>query len=272
MEGVQHYIPLTRAEVKERLFADSRITPVLRKDLNDVCTMLEAIWHFRQHDVLERMKTTYAPLDPDQHGAVNLDTVDQFVAALSEVLIDGNWESITQDEIDEALEGEDVFPISLDIRFEEFIRMHLYKLGIKPYTIDVKRNFGLTTETLSGEMYERVIQIIQFQDSKWFEEQKRKKFDPGKENAGLHLRMFRDVPKLDLEVIFPNTSPKMRGQDKLKIAIPLFAGIGSMIAKYVPILLGTITGNAATSAGFSTTALGGIIGGLAGYMFKTWSG
>lgn len=272
MEGVQHYIPLTRAEVKERLFADPRITPDLLKKLEDVCTMLEAIWHFRQHDVLERMKQTYSPLDPDQHGEVNLATVDEFVEALSEVLEDGNWETVTQEEIDEALEGEDVFPISLDIRFDEFVRMHLFKLGIKPYSVEVKRNFGLSSKTISGEMFERIIQVIQFRDSEWFKEQKRTKFDPGKENAGLHLRMFRDVPKLDLEVIFPNTSPKMRGQDKIKIAIPLFAGLGSMIAKYAPVVLGWITGSGASSAGFSTAALGGVVGALGGYMFKTWSG
>ena len=76
------------------------------------------------------MKSQYQALDPNQSSfTYSGKDVASFISVLDEVLKDGNWMPISQEEIDEALAGEDVLPISLDVRFEEFRTMRLYKLG-----------------------------------------------------------------------------------------------------------------------------------------------
>lgn len=274
MNGVQAYIPYSRAVVKQRLFAD----PLLADDaerLGHVAEMMEAIWHHRNHGDAERLKAAYEPMDPDQTNDPDYGAIPEFLATFDEVLTDGNWEEISQEELDDAMEGEDVFPISLDVRFDEFAHMALYKLGLQTVHDTRKSLFGLKEEPIQTETYDRVIQVIQFKDEAWFIENKREKHYPGPGARGLHLRMFKTVPKLDLETIFPNTKPKMKVIDQAKIGIPLIGGVASLAAKFGPLLLGLLTFGAlggGSGADLNTSILTGVVVALAGYIYKTYAG
>jgi hypothetical protein len=115
------------------------------------------------------------------------------------------------------------------------------------------------------DTYNRVIQIIRFQESEWFVEQGKKKFDPGKMGVGLHLRLFKNVPVADLEVIFPNTSPKMRPVDRAKIAFPLLIGLVMLFQQYLfPMIVG------GPSVDLSQALLIALAGALGSYAMKAY--
>ena len=97
--------------------------------------------------------------------------------------------------------------------------MKLYKLGEKPIYDVRKTHFGFRTKEVEIDTFSQVIQVIEFHKREWFEsDKKRMRHYPGDADAkGIHLRLFRTVPKLDLETIFPNTTPLMRNLDKIKI-------------------------------------------------------
>jgi len=260
----QHYIPVSRARVREKLFQLEGISDQQRESLSKVAGMLEAIWHHRAHAGLERLKLLYEKLDPDQFSEPELGGRDEFLSVLFETLGSGNWEGISDEEMQAAMEGESVFPISLDIRSDEFVAMHLFKLG-ELIVSDVRSSwFGLKKEEVEIDSYDRVIQIIQFQEKEWFDERKRSKHYPGVEASGLHLRLFKTVPKLDLETIYPNTSPMMRVIDKVKIIAPLLGGFVTLGLKFGPLLVGADTGDTSLSviAGLSTA--------LGTYVLKTY--
>ena len=54
--GKSHFIPMPRHEVKERLFAEPTIAPLIEEGLESVCTMLEALDHHSSLSVLEQLK------------------------------------------------------------------------------------------------------------------------------------------------------------------------------------------------------------------------
>ena len=87
---------------------------------------------------------------------------------------------------------------------------------------------------------------------------------PGDVAAGLHLRLFKTVPKLDLETIFPNTSPEMRYIDKIKIIAPLIGGLFTLLIKFGPLLLGGSTG------GTSISIIGGVCAAFGTYILKSY--
>ena len=87
---------------------------------------------------------------------------------------------------------------------------------------------------------------------------------PGKDARGLHMHLFKTVPKLDLETIFPNTTPNMRGIDRLKILAPALAGIVTITAKFGPILFGDSPGDTNLSLIFGTLV------GLFTYMLRSY--
>jgi hypothetical protein len=260
----QHYIPVSRARVREDLFQLEGISDQQRESLSKVAGMLEAIWHHRAHAGLERLKLLYEKLDPDQFDEPELGGRDEFLSVLFETLGSGNWEEISDEEMQAAMEGESVFPISLDIRSDEFVAMHLFKLG-ELVVSDVRSSwFGLKKEEVEIDSYDRVILIIQFQEKEWFEERKRSKHYPGVEASGLHLRLFKTVPKLDLETIYPNTSPMMRVIDKVKIIAPLLGGFVTLGLKFGPLLVGADTGDT------SLSVIAGLCTALGTYVLKTY--
>ena len=260
----QHYIPVSRARVREKLFELEGVSDQQRESLSKVAGMLEAIWHHRAHAGLERLKLLYEKMDPDQFGEPELGGRDEFLSVLFETLGSGNWEEISDEEMQAAMEGESVFPISLDIRSDEFVAMHLFKLG-ELVISDVRSSwFGLKKEEVEIDSYDRVIQIIQFQEKEWFEERKRSKHYPGVEASGLHLRLFKTVPKLDLETIYPNTSPMMRVIDKVKIIAPLLGGFVTLGLKFGPLLVGADTGDT------SLSVIAGLCTALGTYVLKTY--
>jgi len=268
MDGVQAYIPLSVASIKQKLLDDSMTDPNNYTGISQISEMIEALWHHRLHGCQKSLSSAYELLSPSLSSEkLEMGKTTEFLSVFEEVLKDGNWEEITEKEIDAALEGEDVFPISLDVRFDEFSTMRLFKLGVLTFENERKTGFlGFKKETFEVDAWDKVLQIISFKDSSWFNSEGKKKHDPGEQGMGLHLRMFNNIPKLDLEVIFPNTTPNMRNVDKLKIAAPLIGGIVTLGMKFGPVLFGAGSGET------SLSLLGGILSALGTYILKSYLG
>ena len=260
----QHYIPISRSRVKEELFQMDQLTDELRIDLGKISQMLEVIWHHSSHAQLEKLKILYESMDPDQIGTPDSVGKEEFLRTLRKALHNGNWKEISEQERKAAENGENIFPISLDVRLDELVTSNLFKLG-EVSTRETRSSwFGLKKEKITIEAFDRVIQILQYHDEGWFEDRNRMKHYPGEVAAGLHLRLFKTVPKLDLETIFPNTSPEMRYLDKVKIIAPLIGGFFTLLVKFGPLLYGGNAGNT------STSIVSGICVALGTYILKSY--
>ena len=260
----QHYIPISRSKIKEELFQLEELPDKVSTGLRKISQMLEVIWHHSSHAQLEKLKNLYESMNPDQIGVPDSVGKEEFLETLREALHKGNWREISEEEMDAAHEGENVFPISLNVRFDELVTSHLFKLGEITKPEQRTSLFGLKKEDIIVESYDRVIQILQFKDEDWFKERKRMKHYPGEVAGGLHLRLFKTVPKLDLETIFPNTSPEMRYIDKIKIIAPLIGGLFTLLIKFGPLLLGSSAGDT------SISIIGGICAAFGTYILKSY--
>jgi len=95
------------------------------------------------------------------------------------------------------------------------------------------------------------------------------------------IKMFKDVPLEDLEILFPNSKVTMSLKDKLMLAVPaIAAGVPLLVTKVVPALIvafiilsaylgikGTVEENQLKQA----IAVFSALGALAGFIFKQWS-
>ena len=260
----QHYIPISRAKMKETLFLLPELDEDLRPGLAKVSHLLEMIWHHSSHSRLELLKSLYESMDPDQNQNPDSKGKEEFLETLRISLHNGNWKEIDEEEMEAARQGENLFPISLRVRSDELVTSLLFKLG-KVTISDVRTTwFGLKKEEIATEAFDRVIQVLQFHNEDWFEKNNRMKHYQGIESAGLHLRLFKTVPKLDLETIFPNTSPEMRHLDKIKIFAPLVGGLITLGLKFGPLLLGSESGST------SVSIISGICAALGTYILKSY--
>lgn len=235
--------------------------------LNSIITMLESIWHHHAHADLIRLKTVYNKLNPElQTNSYSRTDVEEFISRFEKTLNDGNWVGVSQDEIDEALDGEDLLPISLNVRFDEFRTMKVYKLGERQEMAEKSTFFGLRQHRRKVRVFEHLITLLEFQEDSWFDQHRKRRLNRiDGPLSGLHVRLFKHVPHLDMEVIFPNTSPSMRVLDKIKIVAPLVGGLFSLAMKYLPALFGGDTGDT------SLSLLGGVLAGIGTYVVKTYT-
>src|SRR6188768_114855 len=61
----ENFIPLRKADLRQRLLDDPILTPTQREQLEQFCRLLEAAVHYDYAQLLEQLKDSYAPFDPD---------------------------------------------------------------------------------------------------------------------------------------------------------------------------------------------------------------
>jgi len=101
------------------------------------------------------------------------------------------------------------------IDFEEVI---FYQRGESTKEETLVKYFGLKKEPITFTNYERVAIYIKFKEEAYFKAKKQKNlyFTPG----STIIKLFQNVPKADLEMLFPNSEVRMKTVDKLIIGIP----------------------------------------------------
>jgi len=278
----EQYIPFDKEFLLEQQIeeytADKKETRAFKK-LFDI---LEHYFHYEAFDLIRKLKQNYALFDPDlnqkeREGFIGKSDFTVFKETLLKVLERGNYNRVDQDTLSEAFKNSDLIGLKLAIDFNDFKDYGLYVRGHHK-TRGKVTNFFLWKKEIEFEYYDRVMIYLNYNDADYFSEKKVRSgklpFDPG----CIVLKIFKRVPKNDLETIFPNAVPRMSTTDKILFWVPgIGGGISLLSTKVIPAL---ILMYAAYKSGESIdllnskTALNqGLIalGVLGGYLFRQYS-
>jgi len=238
------FIPFRKRDVVEMCLQDAKLKGQ-ETDFRQLYYMLSSIFHFEFHQIIESLKDSYAPVDPDTDTRAVESTqslsVHNFVGLLSGLLEKANYEQITEDELNQALLEASLFKIRLHVDFDDFSEVLLFCRGVSQRVETLSSLFGLIKKTICFTNYDRVVLYIRFRD------------DYDGAHAGLPtckpgatlLKLFQNVPKADLEMLFPNTSVRMRLMDKLLIGVPAVVSGGIVLTTKLGaslVLLGSLLG------------------------------
>ncbi len=277
MTAPSHAIPAARREIEAALLAHlakSGQDETARARFAALARLLSARFHLQFHAELELLKESYHAFDPDhvlsRREAQEADEAhgERFVEALGRVLSKGNYRLLSQDDIDYALRSRTLFPIDAEVDFELFDHLQVWARGVSRASEELKGLFGLRRRRVDFEMYDRVCICLRLRRAL---EPKRLSQDcvPGK----IVLKLFRNIPRADLEMLFPNTRLKMRFIDKLFIGVPALVGGVPVAAKLAPAVVAL-----AVLVGFQRGHIDqlSIIAGLSGlfglglFLFRQW--
>jgi hypothetical protein len=280
----QRFIPFRKADVIEMCLLDNRLTDSQKNAFNDLCRVLEAIFHYEFHRVLENLKNCYAPFNPDadtrpikvlsreerQHHQVEL------TRQMTKLLDAANFEPITADGLKASMAVESLFKIRLAVDFSDFEDVLFFSRGENVREETLVRFLGLKKQVLRFLNYDRVLVFIRFKDQEYFDAQKRTDlfFKPG----STIIKLFHSVPQADLEMLFPNSEIRMKTIDKLIIGVPAaISGVIVLVSKLGASLL-LVAALVSFWIGFREdpvelnqqhlVALGLGLGALGGYLFK----
>jgi Protein of unknown function (DUF3754) len=212
--------------------------------------LLASLLHDEFRGRLETLKDTYWPFDPDadtrtivelspaQRQAAQQRLVDE-LTALAEY---ANFERIDADDLKGAFIEESLIKVRLEADLDDFEQVVFYRRGEETRREEVKYLAGLRSRTIEFTNYAKVFVYVKFKDATHFEAKGKDVDDLPFTPGSTIIKLFQDVPRADLEMLFPNVRVRMRLLDKLLIGVPavvsgIIVVVTKLIAALVPVLL-----------------------------------
>lgn len=281
------FIPLRKTDLLQACVDDDRLVGEQIGEFKTLCQSIVSTLHFEYHQILEELKDNYAPFDP------NFDTLpvakltddmllvkqDNFTSRFIQVLNAANFEKVTDQDLREALQEESLFKVRLAVEFEDFSDVVFYRRGEYQQTEMISQFWGLRKQSITFTNYDKVAVYIKFKDAAYFEQTKRcaANIEPG----STIIKLFQNVPKADLEMLFPNSQVRMRTIDKAIIGGSALVGGAVVLVTKLGASLLILAGLLGYWMGYSNeevtinskqlVALGVGAGVLGGFIFKEWS-
>ena len=234
VKNLERSLPVRQGDLTRLLLDQPGLSSVDREHLANFGRFLAATFHAEFHDRLVELKELYAPLDPDSdyislgdHSLSLTDDADEkFLVPYEEAMLRANYNLLDIKVIEEAVSAPNETGLTYIPDFSLFEHLRVYVRGYTQITRDCR---SLKTKYLKRKVtldaYQRLVVALKFKPGL--------NLGPFVRTDVLYLRMFKDVPHVDMEMHLPEqgTKVRMRWIDKAQIASPLVMGIPTLIAK-----------------------------------------
>ena len=241
---LESFIPVTRFALIDTLVNEAANNGD-RKDLVCFFQVLGQWRHQESQDRLLRLKERYLPFSPDRDTIRVLDYSSQQLEVMKEELIDeitallerANYNLIDADELNGLLSTHSAYGLELKVDQLEYDEILVYYRGAgeetlvqrnreklfrkEAYTIPTFRRLFLLLK-LKPEA-RRFKEIMEEKDvsekkAKRILEKRRDKLPKSNGDSFIYLKLFKNIPQEDLEMMFPNTQVQFKLFDKIKHA------------------------------------------------------
>lgn len=238
----EHYIPFNKEFLLEQQLNTFAEDPKKTDDFKKLFDIIEHYFHYEAFNLNRNLKQNYALFDPDlslkeRKSFMGKSDFSVFKDTLLTVLEQGNYTRIDQETLDKAFQDSDLIGLKLSIDFNAFQDYELYVRGNHKSKEKVNKYFFWKKE-IEIEYYDRVMIYLHYNDTHFLKQKKVKLGKMPIEPGSVVLKIFKRVPKNDIETIFPNAIPRMSTTDKLLLWVPgIFGGISLLSAKVIPALI-----------------------------------
>ena len=227
-------LPIRPGDLTRLLIAQPDLTPEERDKMGKLGPLLGSVFHHEFFGRLRELKELYSPLDPDsdyiklpKHSRVRTeDSDEEFLSPLEAALERANYRKLDVAIIEQAVKAPNEMGLTYVPDFTQFEHLRIYARG---YT-QISRVFrGPSTKfrkrTMVLDAYQRLVTVLKFREGL--------NLGPHIRSDVVYLRMFKDVPHVDMEMHLPEqgTKVKMRWIDKAQIASPVVMGLPTLAMK-----------------------------------------
>lgn len=254
---LEHFIPISLEKIISDLLNSDKLTGNQKTLFKQFCSQYIAVFHAQSYKQLNRLKLTYQPFNPDRDTLVSnkTDEIKQLATlntSISKVLEKANYQKISEVELNQALNKTSPHGVKVSVDFEEFVDAALFYRGSALHT-QYHRNWKklqFRKKAIDIQIFRRLCIVLQPKNRRqWIEhltsnenmslKKAEKKADEAmdalgitdKDNSYVYMKLFKDIPRSDLEMLFPNTRIEMRLFDKIKLGIMGSGGTaGSVMA------------------------------------------
>jgi hypothetical protein len=228
----EHFVPFRRSDIVT-LCADE-LPPEQRGPFLALTRVLTSLLHQRFAARIEALKDAYHPFNPSSDtrtittpSAADLAADhDRLEAELEALALAANFTRIDAVELDLALHQHSLLKVGLEVDRTAIDKLLFFRRGESVRTRTQRTWFGLRRRTVTFTNYARVLIYATFKGPEHFAHPERLPFRPG----STIVKLFQNVPRDDLEMVYPDVRVRMTLLDKLLIGVPAFVSGVVMIA------------------------------------------
>ncbi|WP_107670953.1 DUF3754 domain-containing protein [Cyanothece sp. BG0011] len=243
----ESFIPFRRTDIINLCLEDGKLQDKDIKLFQEFCDILTAFFHFRFHYTLEKIKDNYTVFNPNSDvKTLQEPSLEQYeemennvLQGFKYVLERANYIQLPDEIIQKSLQAKSLINLQTDVDFDDFEHLYCYYRGDINKTITLKK-FKFFEQEKIIDILERVVLLIKFKGSGYFQAKAKKdkkyqdlNFTPGK----MYLYFYKNIPKLDLDLLFPNIKTSMTWKDKLMFGVPAIGAAVPLILRAVPNIL-----------------------------------
>lgn len=215
-------------------------------------------WRHLSYSVkLLELEQTYEAFSPDSDflltrkytKAERTVMKERLVAGMSEILEQANYERIDPNKVEIVLTKESHYGLDLHVDFDIFDECLIYYRGAST-TTDQRRRWRkfMRKEEFEVPVFQRLFLLFKLKsfDVRVADEMEkhnltheaatkkvkklRKLLPKEVKEHNIYMKLFKNIPRSDVEMVFPNTVVKFRLFDKIKLGVTSAGGLGVSIA------------------------------------------
>jgi len=262
----EHFIPLRKSDLIELLSKDKKLSAAEREPFRQFCILVSAVFHFEYLKELEALKDAYAAFDPDTDtkslrpvsGAERDKDEERLFEKFTALMGRANFKRLAREEMRQALqEVATVAGVQTQVDLNMFIRLNVFVRGDVMGKIHRRSWKKLwRKEEIHIPLYQRLVLIVRLKPHK--------RLDRDIDTSRVYLKVFKDIPKVDQDMLLPGARVRFSRLDQALIIYPLAAGIGLTLYN----IGASIKESSLAAAGSLLTW--GLAGAVGGYGYKSY--
>jgi hypothetical protein len=238
-----HFIPVRETEIVAMCVAE--LPADERAAFQDFARTLAMLQHQRFYRRITALKDAWHLLRPPADGGlpVRVSAADRSAARqrleeeLTELAGAAEFVAIDHTVLDQAFRDHSLLKVRMVVDQSVISKVLLFRRGETTRTEQVRTWFGLRREPVTFTSYGMVLVYAAVKDADDLPEAVRRRLhvEPG----STIVKLFQNVPREDIEMVFPNITVQMRPIDKVLIAVPAaISGLIILVTKlFTPIAL-----------------------------------
>jgi hypothetical protein len=262
----EHFIPLRKSDLIELLCKDKKLSREDRESFRQFCTLVSSVFHFEYLKQLEELKDAYATFDPDadtkplhppsaeQRERDEEELFRKFTALMERA----NFKRLSREDMEKALqEVATVAGVQTHVDLGMFERLEVFVRGDVMGKIQRRswKKLG-RKEEIHIPLYQRLVLIVRLRPNA--------RLGRDIDTSRVYLKIFKDIPKVDQDMLLPGARIRLSRLDQALIIYPLAAGIGLTLYNIGASILES---SLAAAGSLLTWGLAGAIG---GYGYKSY--
>ncbi|NOQ35033.1 MAG: DUF3754 domain-containing protein [Methylococcaceae bacterium] len=263
---LERFIPVNIEELITTLSNRQELSATDKSDFQLFCQHYRALYHALSLPDYQKLRHHYAPFNPDRDSLSNLNYSDAEKQALQDKLLDdlknllndANYEQLSQEQLNAVLHETSPYGVKVSVDFNEFEEILLFYRGsaIRKEERREWKSLFLKKEIIETKIYRRLFILLKsksltqkiqelaaaknISQSKAERKIKHKHDQNSIDDEKIYIKLFKNIPRTDLEMLFPNTKVRMRLLDKFKLGITGGGGTVGGIMTVVTKLTATI--------------------------------